>query len=320
MLEIENLMKYFPVRGGLFSRAVGYVHAVDGVSLSIPKETTLALVGESGCGKTTLGRSVIRLTEPDGGKITFDGELIYGDNKKKKKKKKLREIRKRMQIIFQDPYTSLNPRMTVKDIIGEPLYINGLAKREEIDERVEEILRVVGLKPEHMKRYPHEFSGGQRQRICIARALSLNPEFIVLDEPTSALDVSVQAQVLNMLMDLQKERHITYLLITHDMGVVKYMADRVAVMYLGEIVEIADKKVLFSEPMHPYTKALLSAIPIPDPKSKRKRIILPGDIPSPINPPSGCRFHTRCPYAKDICSREKPVFKGDGHRVACWLY
>jgi len=316
VLEIEHLMKYFPVRGGLFSRPVGHVHAVDGVSLSIPEETTLALVGESGCGKTTLGRCIIRLTEPDGGKISFDGELIYG----KKKIKKSRELRKRMQIIFQDPYTSLNPRMTVKDIIGEPLYINGLAQRREIDERVEEILRVVGLNPEHMKRYPHEFSGGQRQRICIARALSLNPEFIVLDEPTSALDVSVQAQVLNMLMDLQKERHITYLLITHDMGVVKYVADRVAVMYLGEIVEIADKKALFSEPMHPYTRALLSAIPIPDPKSKRERIILPGDIPSPINPPSGCRFHTRCPYAKDICSREKPAFKGDEHRVACWLY
>lgn len=318
MLEIENLMKYFPVRGGLFSRPVGHVHAVDGVSLSIPEETTLALVGESGCGKTTLGRCVIRLTEPDDGKITFDGELIYENNKKKIKKS--RELRKRMQIIFQDPYTSLNPRMTVKDIIGEPLYINGLARRREIDERVEEILRVVGLNPEHMKRYPHEFSGGQRQRICIARALSLNPEFIVLDEPTSALDVSVQAQVLNMLMDLQKERHMTYLLITHDMGVVKYVADRVAVMYLGEIVEIADKKALFSEPMHPYTKALLSAIPIPDPKSKRERIILPGDIPSPINPPSGCRFHTRCPYAKDICSREKPALKGNEHRVACWLY
>jgi len=315
MLEVEDLVKHFPIRGGFFSRPVGYVHAVDGVSLIIKEDETLALVGESGCGKTTFGRSIIRLIEPDRGKVSFDGKVVFDGGKKIEP-----WVRKKMQIIFQDPYTSLNPRMVIRDIIGEPLYINGIARRDEIDERVMGLLEVVGLNPEHMKRYPHEFSGGQRQRICIARALGLNPEFLVLDEPTSALDVSVQAQVLNMLQGLQRERHLTYLLITHDMGVVKQIAHRVAVMYLGEIVEVGDKREIFAEPMHPYTQALLSAIPVPDPKSRRNRIILSGDIPSPVNPPEGCRFHTRCPKAMDVCRREKPALKGEGHSVACWLY
>jgi len=315
MLEVDDLVKYFPVRGGFFSRPVGYVHAVDRVSLTIDREKTLALVGESGCGKTTFGRSIIRLIEPDSGRVSYGGEVVFDGRKKMEP-----WVREKMQIIFQDPYSSLNPRMTIRDIIGEPLYINGIVGKDEIDGRVEDLLRTVGLNPEHMKRYPHEFSGGQRQRICIARALGLNPEFLVLDEPTSALDVSVQAQVLNMLQDLQSERHLTYLLITHDMGVVKYIAHRIAVMYLGEIVEMGDKNDVFSEPLHPYTQALLSAIPVPDPKSKRKRIILSGDIPSPVNPPAGCRFHTRCPKVMDVCRKEKPPLKGDRHSVACWLY
>jgi len=229
-------------------------------------------------------------------------------------------MRREMQIIFQDPYSSINPRMTIRDVVGEPLYINGMVERKDIDSRVEELLKTVGLNPEHMKRYPNEFSGGQRQRICIARVMGLDPKFIVLDEPTSALDVSVQAQIINMLIDLQREKNLTYLLITHDMGVVRYMSKKVAVMYLGRIVEMTEKEELFFNPMHPYTQALLSAIPIPDPKTKRRRIILSGDIPSPLNPPKGCRFHTRCNRAMDLCRREEPILKGEKHSVACWLY
>jgi len=316
ILEVKNLRKYFPItKGFIFQRQVGAVKAVDDVSFFIRKGETLGLVGESGCGKTTTGRVILRLMEATAGEATFEGRNIFTLSKED-----LRRMRRNMQIIFQDPYSSLNPRMTVGDIIGEPLEIHNLARGKEKVRRVQELLEVVGLSPYHANRYPHEFSGGQRQRIGIARALAVNPKLIICDEPVSALDVSIQAQVLNLLQELQREFGLTYLFIAHDLSVVKHISDRIAVMYLGRIVEVAPTLELFSNPQHPYTEALLSAVPIPNPGMRRERIILPGDVPSPINPPSGCRFHTRCLYAQDSCKVDDPVlvdYWGNGHYVAC---
>ena len=316
LLEVENLKKYFPVRGGIFGKTTAHVKAVDGVSFTLRKGETLGLVGESGSGKSTTGRAILRLIEPSGGRVRFDGQdvLTLG-------KKELRALRRRMQIIFQDPYASLNPRMTVGSIVGEPFAIHKIASGEERAHRVEALLMRVGLSADQMRRYPHEFSGGQRQRIGVARALALNPEFIIGDEPVSALDVSVQAQVINLLEDLQKEFGLSYLIIAHDLSVVRHISHRIAVMYLGKIVEIADNEALYGDPLHPYTEALLSAAPVPDPRRKRKRIVLKGDIPSPINPPSGCVFHTRCPIAEDRCKTELPELRPlpDGRMLACHL-
>lgn len=315
LLKVENLVKHFPItKGIIFSKQVGAVKAVDGVSFTIKRGETLGLVGESGCGKSTTGRLILRLIEPTSGKVEFEGRNILTLNKTE-----MRQIRRDMQIIFQDPYASLNPRMTVGDIIGEPMVVHGMAKGAELEKRVQKLLDVVGLASYHARRYPHEFSGGQRQRIGIARALAVNPKLIVCDEPVSALDVSIQAQVINLMQDLQEEFGLTYLFIAHDLSVVKHISDRVAVMYLGKIVELADKNELYESPMHPYTKALLSAIPIPDPTIKRERILLEGDVPSPINPPPGCSFHTRCPMATEVCRTKVPEFKdyGGGHYVAC---
>ncbi|ADQ05176.1 oligopeptide/dipeptide ABC transporter, ATPase subunit [Caldicellulosiruptor owensensis OL] len=313
LIEVKNLKKYFSVKMGLGKKA--YIKAVDDVSFFIKKGETLGLVGESGCGKSTTGRTIIRLYEPTSGQIIFKGEDIT--------KKDMLPYRKFMQMIFQDPYASLNPRMTVGDIIGEPLEIHNIAKGNEKKERVQELLRLVGLSSEHANRYPHEFSGGQRQRIGIARALAVEPEFIICDEPISALDVSIQAQIVNMLEDLQQKFSLTYLFIAHDLSMVKHISSRVGVMYLGKLVELAESNELYSNPLHPYTQALLSAIPIPDPKisKERTRIILEGDVPSPLNPPIGCRFRTRCKYAFDRCKEEEPVLKdvGSGHYVACHL-
>lgn len=317
LIEVRHLKKYFPIKGGILARTVENVKAVDDVSLFIRKGETLGLVGESGCGKTTVGRTILRLINADGGEILFDGKDIL-----KYSKKELRKIRHDMQIVFQDPNSSLNPRMLVRDIVGEPLIINGMKKGSELEKKIGSLLEAVGLNAVDMNRYPHEFSGGQRQRICIARALALHPRFIVLDEPTSALDVSVQSQILNLLEDLQKEFQLTYLFISHNLIVVRYLSDRVAVMYLGKIVELAKTEELFDNPKHPYTQALLSAIAVPDPAIKRKnRIILEGDVPTPINPPSGCRFHTRCRHKMDICEKAIPEFKdiGGEHFVACHL-
>ena len=317
LLEIKNLKKYFPVKEGVFRRTVAHVKAVDDISFHIKKGETLGLVGESGCGKSTAGRTILRLLEATEGEIWFEGKNLLALDKKE-----LREMRKEMQIIFQDPYASLNPRMTVADIVGEPMDIHNLASnKKERNNKVADILDTVGLGPEYMKRYPHEFSGGQRQRIGVARALAVDPSLIIADEPVSALDVSIQAQVINLLQDLQTDFDLTYLFIAHDLSVVKHISDRVAVMYLGKLVELADKKELFDDPKHPYTQSLLSAIPVADPTYEKDRIILEGDVPSPVDPPSGCRFHPRCPYAMDVCSEVEPEFKdyGDGHFAACHL-
>lgn len=314
LLEVRNLKKYFPIRTGIFSRVTGHVHAVDDVSFQLGTGENLGLVGESGCGKTTTGRVVLGLQKPTSGEVLFEGENIFEFSKTRR-----RAERRNMQIVFQDPYASLNPRMTVESIIGEPLDFHGIARGQEKKDRISELLETVGLSARYKSRYPHEFSGGQRQRIGIARALSLNPKMIVCDEPVSALDVSIQAQVINLLEDLQSRFGFSYLFIAHDLSVIKHISNRVAVMYLGKIVESSEKMELFENPQHPYTEALLSAVPIPDPTLKRKRIILEGDVPSPINPPSGCNFRTRCPYVENICAEAEPplIDLGGNHQAAC---
>jgi oligopeptide/dipeptide ABC transporter ATP-binding protein len=316
ILRVQNLKKYFPVKAGVFSRVVGQIKAVDGVSFSINEGETFGLVGESGCGKSTLGRTILKLLEPNEGEVFYKGEEIY-----KMQHDKLRSLRREIQIIFQDPYGSLNPRMTVGEAIGESLEAHGIAKGAQRRERVEYLLDVCGLAPYHFRRYPHEFSGGQRQRIGIARALALNPNFVVADEPISALDVSIQAQIINLLEDLQQEFGLTYMFISHDLSMVKHISDRVAVMYLGVIAEMAPKKDLYQNPLHPYSQALLSAVPVMDPTMKKERIILRGDVPSPANPPEGCRFNTRCHYAVDRCRVEIPELREvvPDHFVSCHL-
>ena len=316
LLEVTDLVKHYPVRGGVLRRRIGTVHAVDGVSFSVGAGETLGLVGESGCGKSTVARSVLRLVEPSSGAIKLGGTDIT-----RLSKTELRPHRRSMQIVFQDPFASLNPRMTAGDIVGEPLSVHGLATGHKKQERVAELFAQVGLRPDQMKNYPHQFSGGQRQRICIARALSLGPRLIVCDEPVSALDVSIQAQVINLLIDLQRKHDFSYLFIAHDLAVVAHISHRVAVMYLGRIVEIAEKRELFADPRHPYTQALLASVPIADPKARRLTPLIDGDVPSPINPPSGCAFHTRCRYVMDRCRLERPTLKEAGaqHQVACFL-
>jgi oligopeptide transport system ATP-binding protein len=315
-LKVDNLVKHFPVLRGVFQRQVGAVHAVDGINFEIKRGETFGLVGESGCGKSTAGRTILQLYRPTAGRVIFDGvDLVT------LKGEDLRRMRRRMQMIFQDPYASLNPRMTVNEIVGEPLLVHGVSKGNEITERVKELLNIVRLSRDFGSRYPHEFSGGQRQRIGVARALALQPEFIVCDEPISALDVSIQAQVINLLEELQEQFNLTYLFIAHDLSMVRHISDRVGVMYLGIVVELAPVSELYSTPLHPYTKALLSAVPVPDPviEEQRQRIILEGDVPSPVNPPSGCRFRTRCPIRQDMCAEQTPTWReaAPGHWVAC---
>ena len=321
LLQVSDLQMHFPItKGIIFQRQVGAIKAVDGIDFSLYRGETLGLVGESGCGKSTTGRAILQLYRPTNGAVLFEGQDLTTT-----KGEELRKMRRRMQMIFQDPYASLNPRMTVGSIVGEPLEVHNIGKtKKERQDRVQELLKIVGLNPYFINRYPHEFSGGQRQRIGIARALAVNPSFIVCDEPISALDVSIQAQIINLLEDLQEEFNLTYLFIAHDLSVVRHISDRIAVMYLGKIVELAQRDELYANPMHPYTQALLSAVPIPDPaiESQRKRIILEGDVPSPANPPKGCHFSTRCPKVMDVCRQEEPPFKdyGDGHYTACFLY
>lgn len=318
LIEARNIKKYFPLKSGFFKKNVLYVKAVDDVSFNIYEGETLGVVGESGCGKSTLGRTILRLHTPTGGSILFENNDIA-----KLSRENLRLKRKDMQLIFQDPFSSLNPRQTVGDIIGEPLYIhNKKMTYEERKKRVEDLLSLVGLSPYHLRRYPHEFSGGQRQRISIARAIALNPKFVVCDEAVSALDVSIQAQVINLLMELQQKLKLTYLFISHDLSVVKHICDRILVMYLGKSMELTESAELFRNPLHPYTQALLSSVPVPDPHKKVTHALLVGDVPSPINPPSGCVFHTRCPKVMDVCSKIKPEFNEveNGHFVACHLF
>lgn len=317
LLTVKNLKKYYPITGGVLGREIGTVKAVDDVSFSVRKGETLGLVGESGCGKSTTGRSILRLIEPTDGEIIFDGKNVSSMSREE-----LRKVRRDMQIVFQDPFASLNPRHNVEKIMEEPLIVHGIGTPAERKKRVHEMLEVVGLNSYHAKRFPHQFSGGQRQRIGIARALMLNPKLIVADEPVSALDVSIQSQVLNLMQDLQRDMGLTYLFIAHDLSVVRHISDRVGVMYLGRMVELTTSTQLYDNPLHPYTQALLSAVPTPDPEAKRERIILQGDVPSPANPPSGCTFHTRCPHVKDVCRSVRPEFldAGNGHFVACHLY
>lgn len=316
LLEVRNLKKYFPIKKGIIAKTVAHVKAVDGVDFDVKTGETLGLVGESGCGKSTTGRTILRLLEATEGEVIFEGKDIAKANKQK-----MRELRREMQIIFQDPYASLNPRMTIGDIIGEAFDIFGLLKGKTREKKVLELLDVVGLRSQHIRRYPHEFSGGQRQRIGIARALAVNPKLVICDEPVSALDVSIQAQVINLMQELQEQFGLTYVFIAHDLSVVKHISNRVAVMYLGKIMELADKDELYSSPQHPYTQALLTAIPVADPQYKMEKILLEGDVPSPVNPPSGCRFHTRCREAQPICREVVPEFRdlGGGHYCACHM-
>ena len=317
VLEVYHLLKFFPIKSGLFSRVTGYVQAVDGVSFNIKKGTTMGLVGESGCGKTTVGKTILRLTEKTAGQVYFNGIEIHDIPKHE-----MRKLRPKIQMIFQDPYSSLSPRLPVAEIIGEAVREHHIVPANEMDDYIDKIMKQCGLQPYHKDRYPHEFSGGQRQRICIARSIALKPDFIICDEPVSALDVSIQAQIINLMMDLQKELGLTYLFISHDLSVVEHISDTIGVMYLGNLVEYSTKEQIFAKPLHPYTQALFSAIPVPDPDYKMERIILEGSIPSPANPPSGCKFHTRCAKCMGVCSKTAPETKEvePGHFVACHLY
>ena len=318
ILSVKDLKKYFPIKGGMLNRVVGQVKAVDGVTFNLRRGTTMGLVGESGCGKTTTGRTILRLAgEKTGGEVLFEGKEVYDLNKRE-----MRDLRTKMQIIFQDPFSSLSPRMPVGEIIGEAVREHGLVPKAEYDDYIDKVMDECGLQPFHKTRYPHEFSGGQRQRICIARALALNPEFVVCDEPVSALDVSIQAQIINLLKNLQQQRRLSYLFISHDLSVVEHISDTVGVMYLGNLVEYGEKKDIFANPLHPYTKALFSAIPVPDPKAQMNRIVLEGSIPSPASPPEGCKFHTRCRYCTEKCRTMVPTQKEvePGHFVVCHQY